>query len=83
MSVLGDTAWAPGVEALAGRIAGEEADRELLEKARAIAEAQIDLARMRTHRRRVIEQAWATLESGWTDTTEQRRDAPQARRVKA
>jgi hypothetical protein len=58
-SVLGDAQWGPQVEALARRIAGEDADAELLALARRIGEAQIDLTRMRVHRRRVIEQAYA------------------------
>jgi hypothetical protein len=58
-SVLGDAQWGPQVEALARRIAGEVADAELLALARQIGEAQIDLTRMRVHRRRVIEQAYA------------------------
>jgi hypothetical protein len=58
-SVLGDAHWGPQVEALARRIAGEDADAELLALARRIGEAQIDLTRMRVHRRRIIEQACA------------------------
>jgi hypothetical protein len=58
-SVLGDAQWGPQVEALARRIAGEDADAELLALARRIGEAQIDLTRMRVHRRRVIEQAYS------------------------
>jgi hypothetical protein len=59
ISVLGDAQWGPQVEALARRIAGENDDAELLALARRIGEAQIDLTRMRAHRRRVIEQAYA------------------------
>lgn len=59
ISVLGDAQWAPKVETLARRIAGENADTELLALARRIGEAQIELMRMRAYRRRVIEQAYA------------------------
>jgi hypothetical protein len=58
-SMLGDAHWGPQVEALARRIAGEDDDAELLALARRIGEAQIDLTRMRAHRRLVIEQACA------------------------
>jgi hypothetical protein len=57
--VLGDAQWGPQVEAMARRIAGADADAELLALAKRVGEAQIDLMRMRAHRRRVIEQAYA------------------------
>ena len=52
----------PQVEVLARRIAVERADAELLEAASAVAAAQIELNRMRTNRRRAIEQAVAESE---------------------
>jgi hypothetical protein len=58
-SVLADFHWAPEVEILARRIAGQGADECLLNGAKAIAEAQIELTRMRAHRCRVIELAYA------------------------
>ncbi len=54
VSVYADPALAPGVETLAHKIAGPRADAEALESARRIAEAQIDLIRVRDHRRNVI-----------------------------
>ncbi len=53
-SVLSDTHWAPEVEALARRILGDDADEALLPWAMAIAEAQIDLRRIRAYRRAFI-----------------------------
>ena len=52
----------PQVEVLARRIAVERADAELLEAASAVTAAQIELNRMRTNRRRAIEQAVAENE---------------------
>jgi hypothetical protein len=51
-----DPDLASDVEALAGRIAGKGADANVLEPARHVAEAQIDLRRVRSHRHRLIEQ---------------------------
>ena len=51
-SVLSDPCLAEEVERMAHRIAGERAGSELLACARAIAEAQIDLQRVRTYRLR-------------------------------
>jgi hypothetical protein len=64
VSVFGDTVWGREVAVLGGRIAGDGADAELLEAASAVAAAQIELIRMRTHRRRAIEQAVADYECG-------------------
>jgi hypothetical protein len=50
---------ASDVEALAQRIVGERAGADVLESARRVAEAQIDLRRVRSHRNRLIEQAMA------------------------
>jgi hypothetical protein len=58
-SVLSDVTWAPEVEPLALRIAGDQRRPELLHYARVIAEAQIELVRLRAHRRRIIEGACA------------------------
>jgi hypothetical protein len=52
----------PSDEALAQRIVGEGADAGALESARRVAEAQIDLRRLRSHRTRLIERAMADPE---------------------
>jgi len=57
--VLYDAALAPNVEALARRIAGETADASLLDFARQIAEAQIELQRVRAHKLRLVATAYA------------------------
>ena len=54
VSLLSDPALAPEVETMARKIAGPRADAETLEQARRIAEAQVDLNRVRNHRRRLI-----------------------------
>ena len=59
LPVLEDPALAPEVETLARRIAGAAANPGRLALARRIAEAQIDLNRIRAFRRRYIEQALA------------------------
>lgn len=59
LSVLDDLAYAPEVEALAHRIAGKDAGPERVALARRIAEAQVDLLRVRSRRRRLIDQALA------------------------
>ncbi len=52
-----DPALASDVEALAQRIAGKSGDLSLMEEARRVAEAQIDLRRVRAYRHRLIERA--------------------------
>ena len=52
--VLSDPALAPEIEAIARKISGPDADAELLEWARRIAEAQVDLNRVRSSRSRLI-----------------------------
>ncbi len=54
VSVLSDPMLAPLAEAIAQRIAGPDADAETQEGARRIAEAQVDLNRVRSSRRRLI-----------------------------
>jgi len=54
LSVSADPALARGVETMANNIAGPRANAEALERARRIAEAQVDLNRVRAHRRSVI-----------------------------
>ena len=54
-----DPDLASDVEALAQRIAGKGADANVLESARRVAEAQIDLRRVRSYRHRLIERAMA------------------------
>jgi hypothetical protein len=52
--IWSDPALPPLAEAIAYRIAGPNADEQMLEHARRIAEAQVDLNRARNHRRRLI-----------------------------
>jgi hypothetical protein len=54
VSTLSDPALAPLAEAMARRIAGHDADAEALEHARRIAEAQVDINRVRGARRGLI-----------------------------
>jgi hypothetical protein len=54
ISVFADPAFAPEVETMAQRIAGPNSDVETLELARTIAEAQIDLVRVRNCHRRLV-----------------------------
>jgi len=54
VSVLTDLSLAPFAEAMARRIASPDADAEALEQARRIAEAQVDVNRVRDSRRRLI-----------------------------
>jgi hypothetical protein len=54
VSTLLDPALAPLGEAMARRIAGHDADAEALERARRIAEAQVDINRVRGARKRLI-----------------------------
>jgi hypothetical protein len=54
-----DPDLASDVEALAQRIVGKSAAANVLEPARRVAEAQIDLRRVRSHRNRLIERAMA------------------------
>lgn len=58
ISVLSDPALAPLAEEMARRIAGPNADAEALECARWIAEAQVDLNRVRDCRTRSITTVW-------------------------
>jgi hypothetical protein len=54
VSVASSLEHAPEIESLARRLAGVEADTEVLELARRVSEAQIDLNRVRAIRRRLI-----------------------------
>ena len=54
--VLSDPLLAPEIEAMARRISGPDADAETVEWARRIAEAQVDLNRVRNRRRHLITQ---------------------------
>jgi hypothetical protein len=54
VSTLSDPALAPLAEAMARRIAGPNANADALECARRVAEAQVDLNRVRGSRRRLI-----------------------------
>jgi len=58
-----DPTLASHVEALAQRIVGKSGELDVLALARQVAEAQIDLRRVRTHRHRLIEQAMADLKA--------------------
>jgi hypothetical protein len=57
--VLSDPALAPEVEAIARRISAPDGDAETLEWARRIAEAQVDLNRVRNSRRQLITRLFA------------------------
>jgi hypothetical protein len=52
--VWSDAALSPMAEAIARRIAGPDTDAKALEHARRIAEAQVDLDRVRAYRRRML-----------------------------
>ena len=52
--IWSDPALPPLAEAIASRIAGPDADEQMLEHARQIGEVQVDLNRVRNHRRRLI-----------------------------
>jgi hypothetical protein len=54
VSLLSDPAVAPDVETMAQKIAGPRAGADALERARRIAEAQVDLNRARAYRRNLI-----------------------------
>ena len=56
--LLDDDRWAPEVEVLAARIAGEAAPAERLALAHKIAEARIELMRIRAYRRQMIDTAY-------------------------
>jgi hypothetical protein len=57
ISVLREAQWAQEVEALARRVAGEGANEETLSLTRAIAQAQVELARTRVIRNRLMQMA--------------------------
>jgi hypothetical protein len=59
LSLLSDPAVAPEVKTMAQKIAGPRANAEALERARRIAEAQVDLNRVRAHRWNLIARALA------------------------
>jgi hypothetical protein len=63
VAVLSDPALAPGVEALALRIAPTAGDPSVLNLARRIAEAQIDLRRIRMYRHQLLANAPADANS--------------------
>jgi hypothetical protein len=77
-----DPDLASDVEALAQRIVGKSTDPNVLEPARRVAEAQIDLCRVRSHRNRLIERAMADLEFQ-TEAAEPAPFEPAAVRVSA
>jgi hypothetical protein len=66
LSVLADSALAVEVQSLARRIAGEGASPELQERASRIAEAQIDLVRVRGARHQLISRALGDPDYGST-----------------
>jgi hypothetical protein len=53
LPISSDAALPPLAQAIASRIAGPGAGEQMLERARQIAEAQVDLNRVRNHRRRL------------------------------
>jgi hypothetical protein len=77
-----DPDLASDVEALAQRIVGEGADANVLESARRIAAAQIDLRRVRSYRHQLIERAMADPKAQ-AETAEPPPFAPTAARVGA
>jgi len=77
-----DPTLASDVEALAQRIVGKRADAYVLESARRIAEAQIDLRRVRSYRHRLIERAMPDPQVQ-TEVAEPAAFAPAAARVGA
>jgi hypothetical protein len=77
-----DPALASDVEALAQRIAGNGADASVREPARRVAEAQIDLRRVRSYRTRLIERAMPDPKAQ-AEATEPPPFAPAAPRVGA
>jgi hypothetical protein len=81
-SIWLDPALASDVEALAQRIAGKGADANVLESARRVAEAQIDLRRVRSYRHRLIERAMPDPKVQ-TEVAEPAAFAPAAARVGA
>jgi hypothetical protein len=52
--ISSDPALSPLAQAIASRIAGPDADEQMLDHARRIAETQVDLNRVRNHRRCLI-----------------------------
>ena len=58
LPLLDDVRWAPEVEVLASRVAGEAAPAERLALAHKIAEARIELMRIRDDRRQMIDAAY-------------------------
>ncbi len=56
--LLDDVRWAPEVEVLASRVAGKAAPAERLALAHKIAEARIELMRIRAYRRQMIDTAY-------------------------
>ena len=81
VAVLSDAVWAPEVEALARRIAGESADPDLVAIAKTIAEAQIDLRRIRAHRRRLVERAYESVHFELGEKLERRRELAEHRKT--
>jgi hypothetical protein len=75
-----DPTLASDVEALAQRIVGKSADAHVLESALRIAEAQIDLRRVRSYRHRLIERAMPDPKVQ-TEAAEPAAFAPAAARV--
>ncbi len=63
LPLLDDVRWAPGVEVLPARIAGEAAPAERLALAHKIAEARIELMRVRAYRRQMIGTAYRDADS--------------------
>src|SRR5258708_5569700 len=70
ISMMADPGLAAEVAALAGEIVGEAAAPELPEMAARIAEAQIELVRVRRARRDLLSQAFAGLECKPADPDE-------------
>lgn len=61
VAVFNDLSWSPQIEGLARKIAGPEPDELTLEGARLVAEAEIDLARIRFCRLSLLQRAYEPL----------------------
>jgi hypothetical protein len=77
-SVFADPVLSQEVEMMATRIAGEPADEEVYQLARRVAEAQIDLQRVRSARHQVLSSSLASAQETATIISSLRSPAPEA-----
>ena len=80
IAVFDDARWVSEVEVLARRIAGENTDAELLSICRKVAQAQIDLHRIRDYRRHAIQKAVAKFDLGTDPERSSERQVEASRR---